>query len=54
MNSAHCGMNGPAAEQREEDRADEERGAVAAQIFLGSARLKRPRGRKASTIAITK
>jgi hypothetical protein len=37
-----------------EDDADEQRRPVRPQIFLGSARLNRPRGRNASTMAITK
>ena len=41
-------------QQRGEDQPERERRAIRAQIFLASAMLNRPRGRNASTIAITR
>jgi len=44
----------PRQQDHPEQHRDGQQRAVAAHIFLASARLKRPRGRNASTIAITK
>ena len=55
MNIAHCGSHGPVNDQeRKQSQKEQRASAPRIHIFLGSARLKSPRGRTASTAAMTK